>query len=41
MTTNKQQARADKDWNIFMTLCIAGMFLMHLAASIIDSAIIA
>lgn len=41
MTINKQQTRADKDFRAFMTFCITGMFLMHLAVSIIDSAIIA
>lgn len=41
MTTNAKRTQADKDFCVFMTVCIAGMFLMHLAVSIIDSAIIA
>lgn len=41
MTTNKQQTRADKDWNIFMTACISCFFLFCYAVSAIDCMIIA
>lgn len=41
MTTNKQQTRADKEWNIFMSVCISCFFLFCYIISAIDCMIIA
>ena len=41
MTTNAKRTQADKDFRLFMTLCIACFYLFCFAVSAIDCMIIA